>query len=501
MVGLLDLLMQARESGRGARADLENSINYYIPPELRGLLGLAAEANPVVSMERAGQDAQRLVQPGLSGWERMAAAGDMASNMASVLVPMAAGRAVGKPVVQAAQEGLLGLSMTPEAAALRQFGAEEAGGVRLPGSIQTQKIGDTTLQYSIGEDGIAEIYSMRTPQAKRGAGSARAAMESIMPKLREEGATSVKLISSPLDTKTDPSRLTDFYRSLGFNPTGETANIAGDPILSMPLLPADPAAERGQEIMGMLTSGRAGEVTDQMLDLGDPVLNTRLNEYLYSNYDLPMDYGSRMGRAINSGFDVNSEMYRGDSPLLSFQTGAGQREGIGVTGSSRPDVAASYIPARGEGGIYPLMTKGQNDAVISGGGQNWNVIMPNTEVSFQGEADRLSDYIPVDQYFEPYDVMSNTAFFDTNDLARIFQGYGADRVKFQDIVDRGSSAKYYGPESAMPSDVTMVSNPANVRSSFARFDPRLSHLRNLNAALTAGVPLGLLAMQPEQEQY
>jgi hypothetical protein len=114
------------------RADLENSINYYIPPELRGLLGLAAEANPVVSMERAGQDAQRLVQPGLSGWDRMAAAGDMASNMAGVLAPMAAGRAVGMPAVRAAQEGLLGLSMTPEAAALRQFGAEEAGGLTPP---------------------------------------------------------------------------------------------------------------------------------------------------------------------------------------------------------------------------------------------------------------------------------------------------------------------------------------------------------------------------------
>ena len=128
--GLLDLLMQARESGRGARADLENSINYYIPPELRGLLGFAAEANPVVSMERAGQDAQRLVQPGLSGWDRMAAAGDMASNMAGVLAPMAAGRAVGMPAVRAAQEGLLGLSMTPEAAALRQFAGDEYGGIK-----------------------------------------------------------------------------------------------------------------------------------------------------------------------------------------------------------------------------------------------------------------------------------------------------------------------------------------------------------------------------------
>jgi hypothetical protein len=157
MAGLLDLLMQARESGRGARADLENSINYYIPPELRGLLGLAAEANPVVSMERAGQDAQRLVQPGLSGWDRMAAAGDMASNMAGVLAPMAAARAVGMPAVRALEEGLLGMSMTPEAAALRQFAGDEFGGIKAfqgsPHNFPAERLvrmPDGSTQYVVG---------------------------------------------------------------------------------------------------------------------------------------------------------------------------------------------------------------------------------------------------------------------------------------------------------------------------------------------------------------
>lgn len=157
MAGLFDFLTQAREAGRGARAGLEDSITYYIPPELRGLLGLAAEANPVVSMERAGQDAQRLVQPDLSGWDRMAAAGDMASNMAGVLAPMAAGRAVGMPAVRAAQEGLLGLSMTPEAAALRQFGGDEFGGFTLyqgsPHNFAAERLvrmPDGSTQYVVG---------------------------------------------------------------------------------------------------------------------------------------------------------------------------------------------------------------------------------------------------------------------------------------------------------------------------------------------------------------
>ncbi len=157
MAGLLDLLMQARESGRGARADLENSINYYIPPELRGLLGLAAEANPVVSMERAGQDAQQLFAPDQALMDRMAAAGDMASNMAGVLAPMAAGRAVGMPAVRALEEGLLGMSMTPEATALRQFAVRDDGGFTLyqgsPHNFAAERLvrmPDGSTQYVVG---------------------------------------------------------------------------------------------------------------------------------------------------------------------------------------------------------------------------------------------------------------------------------------------------------------------------------------------------------------
>jgi len=41
-----------------------------------------------------------------------------------------------------------------------------------------------------------------------------------------------------------------------------------------------------------------------------------------------------------------------------------------------------------------------------------------------------------------------------------------------------------------------------MRSRFALFDPEFAHLRNLNASLAAaGVPLGLLAMLPEEDQY
>lgn len=106
--GLMDFF--SREAGQRRRQSLEDAITYYVPPELRPLLGLAAEANPVVSMERAGQDAQALFAPDQAVMDRLAAGGRMLSNMAGVAAPVAAGRMVGMPAAQALQEGLLGFS-------------------------------------------------------------------------------------------------------------------------------------------------------------------------------------------------------------------------------------------------------------------------------------------------------------------------------------------------------------------------------------------------------
>jgi hypothetical protein len=342
----------------------------------------------------------------------MAAAGDMASNMASVLVPMAAGRAVGKPVVQAAQEGLLGLSMTPEAAALRQFGVGDEGGVRLPG----------------------------------GSGM-------------------------------------------------------------------DPATARGQEIMGMLTSGRAGEVTDQMLDLGDPVLNTRLNEYLYSNYDLPMDTASRMGRAQEMGF---SNAYHGTGSNIAAVDptyfGSGQDLlGSGFYTTTNPMRADRYVPREktpnievskeyGTGGnIIPLMVREPNAFRLD---QPLGSAAEDIAASYAADpffsVDRLSsgaiyvkDLDGKGFLLDPaqprhWTVQNMRKTFGPSDTSNVLSEIGYSGIA--------------GPEAAGQT-VRASYNPADIRSIFARFDPRLSHLRNLNAALTAGVPLGLLAMQPEQEQY
>jgi hypothetical protein len=51
-----------------------------------------------------------------------------------------------------------------------------------------------------------------------------------------------------------------------------------------------------------------------------------------------------------------------------------------------------------------------------------------------------------------------------------------------------------------PSNVDVRLSPNLVRSKFARFDPRLSNLKNLSAAI-ASIPLVLLDLKEKQKLY
>lgn len=408
--GLFDFFSRAR--GQERRAALEGLLAQFIPPELRPQLGLLAEATPTRAAELAGQSAGRMVQPGLSGWERMAAAGDTLSSMAGVLAPVAAGRAVGMAPVQAVEEALLGLSASPQMAAVRDFGVDDFGGVSVPG-----------VAY-------------------------------------------------------------------------------------------DPAAARGQQIMGLLRSGRGADVTDDMMDMGDPVQNARLNEWLFNNYDLPMDAASRKARAEGMGADLGTPLYRGDArpDLTSFDTGQFAREGIGVTSSTSPNVAATYM-AGDSPAMYPLFSTANNPLTLDATGRNWTGI-PADAVTSRGI---LSDVLPAQSYLDEENLAdflsgnvidwgdgsaASMAMANTNDVSRAAQAAGFDEVRFQNVVDRGGAGRFHTGPANNPHTTVMTSSPTDIRSRFARFDPRLSHLRNLNAALAGGIPLyGLLSTQPEQEQY
>ncbi len=114
-------------AGQQRRAWLNDTLESFIPPELRGWVNVAGEMNPVTNAERAGTAAQTMVQPGLSGWDRMAAAGDVASNMAAVLAPVGAASKTGVPAANAIAEALTAVS--PMKGAVDDFLVDEFGGV------------------------------------------------------------------------------------------------------------------------------------------------------------------------------------------------------------------------------------------------------------------------------------------------------------------------------------------------------------------------------------
>lgn len=264
-------------------------------------------------------------------------------------------------------------------------------------------------------------------------------------------------------------------------------------------------------ILDLLGSGRADEITDAMLDLGDPVMNARLNEALWQNYDLPMDYTSRTARRDAGGFNADQPLYRGDQnpDALAFNTGQFAREGIGVTASDSPGVAATYMTGSTPA-MYPLYARAERPLAVEVGGRNWTGIPAEADTNMG----RLDAVLAPDSYLDEanlFDLLhgskvdwgdgsaTSMAMANTDNVARAAQAAGFDQVQFRDIVDRGGAGKYSTGAANMPHTTVMTSDPRNVRSRFARFDPRLAHLKNLNAALAGGAGVtGLLSMSPDE---
>ena len=227
----------------------------------------------------------------------------------------------------------------------------------------------------------------------------------------------------------------------------------------LPLAPATPA----QEVAGLLSSGRADEVTDEMLAKFTPKDEMEIFD-LYqrgaTGMDLPMDEASRMARAQGMGFDTDLPLYHGTgSEFPAFDTARFQQSdfgtgGAGVYSSEAPSLAGAYAdlvtrPSNDNANILPIVTRRQ-DAYDTGGYRN------------------------IDNYEQ------------AREYSRRMQDLGVDNVYYRDNMS-----------GEIVENVTF--DPANIRSRFARFDPRLAHLRNLSAGVGG---LGLLSsMMPPEEQY
>jgi hypothetical protein len=141
------------EAGQARSRALNESIGYYIPPEMRGLLGLVADATPSAAYGRAAQASQEMVAPGRTPMQRIGSAGEMLSSTAEIAAPMAVAGRAGMPVAQAVQEGLLGFSAGADDAA-RMFMADEAGALTVAPLIGHHNLSPRGVQVASEIGGI-----------------------------------------------------------------------------------------------------------------------------------------------------------------------------------------------------------------------------------------------------------------------------------------------------------------------------------------------------------
>ena len=250
-------------------------------------------------------------------------------------------------------------------------------------------------------------------------------------KMAESGNSNAKVALIDLDQRTDAPLLDYDARANTFTGADQDlldelfSDLEGDfggPQLS-------PAQAEAQSVLDLLKTGRAGDVTDDMLAASDDM-------YLYNNYDLPMDEASRMARAEEMGF--GGDMYHGSSASFDgFDPRAldatGQKvmaHGDGTYLSERPKSASRYAERRDGGVMYP--------------------VRENMNNPWTGEMS-VADLSPQD--------------------AKIYMA-----------AESGPEALgFSGRRNSL--GMSVVPDPANIRSRFARFDPRLKHLSNLSAGV------------------
>lgn len=213
-------------------------------------------------------------------------------------------------------------------------------------------------------------------------------------------------------------------------------------------------------LLDMITGGRAAEVTDEMLDMGDPVANAQLAEGLFRGYDLPMDTASRMARAEAMGFRPPRF-----APSYYHQT--------------PQDVAALRLYA--------------NPESHTGGGAIWMADDPIDIPSAHNTSEVVDG---VRQFRTGVNIMPVLTR-----AANPLPGAVRYEMKMRDelpgsfplVVDQRTNeamraAGYTHTDQGLEH---VVFDPVNIRSRFARFDPRLAHLRNLSAGAAGAGILGL----------
>ncbi len=343
----------------------------------------------------------------------------------------------------------------------------------------TPIIGDAMAAKEIYDEATSENPNWALVGALGGA-----AVLGLFPGIGDAAAKAVKsgargLLDTAKRVEVDPNAMGSLLGNVRLKPKGDVSSPA-------------------RKIADLLASGRADEVTDEMLGKLTPNDNMELFELYQSGatgMDLPMDEASRMARA-ESMFPRGDSYHGTNADIKGFQGN--------VFSSDNPTLASTYARGSADAQIYPLRLKSKlGDTVVEGGGVNWSQLNID-DVKDPAVADWLD--------------WAEGQKISTREIEQAASREGRSGVQFKDINDTGPGfnsnqfknlgytkeqerdlQRQYMEDLSKPSNVDVRLSPNLVRSQFARFDPRLSNLKNLSAAL-ASVPGGLLALQEMQKR-
>lgn len=249
-------------------------------------------------------------------------------------------------------------------------------------------------------------------------------------------------------------------------------------------------AKPSQDVLDLLKAGRGSEVTDEMMAAADP-------QFLYNNYDLPMDEASRMQRAGEMGFDTGTPLYHGTGQdFQSFNPSF--RGGVADAYSARradwfadsPTTAQGYADMAGKDAPVARLIKQSEAAERNGKWDEAHELM--------AQAERLEANMPdsAGQTMLPVVSKQPQTMIDANgggvnDLEMPMRDALADAKKSGDVgVEFRNFSDHPDYSVEDPALHRGIFKANDVRSKFARFDPRLKHLSNLSAAGAGAAYLG-----------
>jgi hypothetical protein len=260
-----------------------------------------------------------------------------------------------------------------------------------------------------------------------------------------------------------------------------------------------------QEVAGMLKAGRGADITDEMIAKADPAELFDLYGAGKTGMDMPMDEASRMARAQGMGFDTGTPLYHGTG--ADFQAfNPANRGSVADAVSARAADWMTDSPTTAKGyadmaGIDAPVARMVRESEAAGARGDWDAAD-----RIMAEAERLEASMTRDAGQSILPVMSPRPALSVDaggssvtdmewsmrDAIKSAKRSGGSGVEFRNFNDHPD---YSVDDPALHRGIF---DPTNIRSRFARFDPRLKHLANLSAA-GAGV-IGYNALRDDRDR-